>query len=304
MGLRSLFAVGALAVGQMVVGGTADAQVPTTNYQLDAVTYAADDTGCGVSVDDSCCGGGCRSVVADFEATFFRYLRSPGVQLGDDGQDMTDFDSEFAPRVTLGVVNDEGFGVRVRWWEYDESASPPAGGSISVDTYTIDLEVMQTVQLNSCVSAEFSGGARYVEFEELLNRGPDEGLEIGTNAHNRLSAVGGVVGAKVNIDSRFGRMYGGARFSLLGDDKFVQDSDTNSAKSDTIMSMMEIGTGVEFERCLGNGMTFTGRVGYEWQMWENFTEGRDVNNDEFDNFYGGGADVGFAGFVLGASLSR
>jgi len=295
MQLRRYLVASVATLGILILSGAAQAQ----DYYSQATPAAyADDNGCDVGCDDGCdtdCG---RSFVADFEATFFRYHRSGGVQVGDDADELTEFDYELAPRITLGVVNDEGLGGRIRWWDYNEDATAPAGGFVSVDTYTLDFEVFQNVHLCNNASVEFSGGVRYVDFVEIM----DDDSDIVFNA---FEGLGGVVGAKVRLESSFGTLYGGARFALIGDDKVFDDVDPGiDTHLDVITSMTEIGTGVEFNRCLSSGATLTGRAGFEWQIWENFVEGKDVGNDQFGDFFGGGGDAGFVGFVLGLALER
>src|SRR5688572_6570612 len=97
---------------------------------------------------DSCSGTGGLVFVA--EAAFFRYHRADGVRIGDDeGDDDVEFDFEASPRITLGYAGSDGLGVRVRWWEYDEEAESFDGqGEMVVDTYTFDVELFDTVQLD------------------------------------------------------------------------------------------------------------------------------------------------------------
>ena len=294
MPLPRYLVAGVATLGILILSGATQAQ---DSYLEASPASYADENGCDLGCDDDCDPGCGRSFIADIEATFFRYHRSPGVQVGDDADQFAEFDHELAPRITLGIVNDEGLGGRIRWWDYNEDATAPAGGFVSVDTYTIDLEVFQNIQLNSCASVEFSGGVRYVDFTEMVG--------IGFISFNAFDGLGGVVGAKVRLESRFGTLYGGARFALIGDDKVFDDVDPGiDTHLDVITSMTEIGTGVEFNRCLSSGATLTGRAGFEWQIWENFVEGKDVGNDQFGDFFGGGGDAGFVGFVLGLALER
>ncbi len=57
------------------------------------------------------------------EATFFKYHRTDGVRYGGGNLDETQFDYNVSPRLTLGYVNCDGLGIRVRYWNYDQTAN-------------------------------------------------------------------------------------------------------------------------------------------------------------------------------------
>ncbi len=241
----------------------------------------SDDTSVAADYGKGCCDYCCdqSSFLFQAEATFFKFLDQNGVEdyLGNDAE----FDYEASPRLTLGYVGCDGLGVRLRYWEYDQNAISVAGQPISVDTYYIDLEGFQAIELGSCTSVEFSGGIRYNEFY----------MDRSGTRRDGFSGFGGMLGIEARRD--FGcnlSAYGRFRQVLLTDDFFA--SGTSGDENDAIRANQEIALGVAYTNC-----NWSINAGYEWHMWQNYTRGVLLNVDEETD------DVGFSGFVVGASYS-
>lgn len=232
----------------------------------------------------------------DTEATFFTYHRSPGMRIGDLSADGVDFDLKAAPRVTIGYTGENGGGLRVRYWDFDEAAnSDNNDGFISVDALTFDTELFHLIRLSQLTDIELSGGIRYTEFEETIFANPEIGI-------NDINATGVIIGASVRRKLGFGILTSSARLGLMGDDKLVTDSsDGTLLAKDTILSVIELAFGYEVRRNI-RGRQVTGNVGFEYQLWSNFTEGYDTNTDAVTDFRGGSGDVGFLGLILGAGI--
>jgi hypothetical protein len=171
-----------------------------------------------------------------------------------------DYDYEVAPRVWLGFICEDGFGVRGRYWHYDHNANsekfillaPPGfdpdftyvygGVDISFDACDSlvglsfsndlrldiwDLEVMQEVSLCHW-SILLSGGARYAHIRQRAYEvGYDPGfldLQV-AKASNRFQGVGPTVAAEARRGLCCGvALYGSARGSILFGNKRNQSN--------------------------------------------------------------------------------
>ncbi len=231
------------------------------------------------------CGGGW---VADAELMFLRYHRAGGL----GATTANEFDFAASPRLTLGYEGPSGFGARVRYWEYDQVNKAQ---NVSVDTFNLDFEVFQEIQLNSNTSVEMSAGIRKNDFEEI-----DSGVFplLGIVIPTSFSGWGGLLGVEVNRESRLGTLYAHGRYAvLMGDIDTATTAwggliptPTTTAFSgiDHTGHQMEIGLGIErsFELL---GATATATAGVEWSNWSNYSY-------EFRS-------VGFGGLVLGLGVN-
>lgn len=216
------------------------------------------------------------------EATFFRFHEANGVQDADG--DNVEFDFEASPRITLGYVSCDGWGARIRWWEYDHDAIAAGDDVVDVDTYNIDFEIFQEVCLNCCTSVEISAGIRYNEFQFLRENG-----SVATDLHD-FSGVGGMFAIEGRRDLGCGLgVYARLREAIMTGDMVLDGRD----EVDVTRPITEIAFGVAYGSCNWNV-----HAGLEWQNWANYTEGPAfLNLDQEVN------DIGFAGFVLGGELT-
>jgi hypothetical protein len=263
---------------------------------------------------DACCD--CGSWFAETEVTFFKYHRADGVRVGDtylpfEGAEDVEFDFEASPRITLGYT--QGCrGLRVRWWEYDQTAPaavPNDDGpqQLTIDTYTIDLEFFQSAEIACGWDIELSAGVRYNDFEEVLRDGPEFRI-------NSFSGFGLTMGLESRHGiGRWGDVFVRGRGAILMDDKYVKNFRTPGDKTlkDTVQGAVELAVGYEYTRCL-DWATLTLGVSYELQQWVNYSSAFDkmsVNADwtsqgvNAEDYFDGQSDVGFTGLVLSAALS-
>jgi hypothetical protein len=229
------------------------------------------------------CGKGCCEVCCDqssiifgAEATWFKFHQANGVE--DAGADDASFDYELNPRITLGYVGCDGLGARARYWRYDENATSVDGDNVSVDTYNLDFEVFQVVELGSCTCLDISAGLRYNDFEHNRSDG---------NQIDGFDGLGGMVALEAHRDlcNGFGG-YARLREVIMMDDAIIDDNEEN----DVTRPITEIAIGVRYTNC-----NWSLNAGYEWQNWGNYTG--DSNEDDLTN------DIGFSGFVVGAQYS-
>ena len=163
-----------------------------------------------------------------------------------------------------------------------------AQDSIDVNTFTIDNEFFENIQLTDCTSVEFSGGIRYVEFEERLN------FAVVTE-DTIFRGFGGIVGLQVNRQFWNGELYARARGSILMDAKsFTGGPPTDLV--DAVTSITEVSLGYQINYDLSSGALLTLRSGVEWQHWTDFSVSQNQSGDDESS-------VGFAGFVLGGGLT-
>lgn len=253
--------------------------------------------------------GGCHEccepsagLVGSVEATFFRYHRADGTRFGTDADEDVEFDLDYSPRTTLGYAGSDGLGVRFRWWHYEERGEPldDDDGTIRVDTYTLDWEVFDTIQVNCNWTVEISGGLRFSEFEELL-RESDEG----DSRENDFDGFGGVVGLEVTrciAENIF--LFARLRGAILMDDKLVRNRDGgmlfhHSVLLDSTQGMLELALGFECSEQLAGGATLFARFQGEWQNWFNYSS---AFNPEF--VYTAPSDVGFGGIAVSLGMAR
>lgn len=242
----------------------------------------------------SCCNQ--SGWTAGVEMTWFRYHRADGNRVGvvsgaNDG-DTVEFNFKEAPRVTLGYVGPDGLGVRTRWWQFDQKqgANDIAKGSLGVDTYNIDVEIFEEIDLTPCASMELFAGLRYNDFDE--NFVDDNATRI-LNVNS--SMYGAVFGTQVNRTIRRGKLFARVRGAILMDNANVLDATSAVVRTDTIQGMTEFATGFEVVQCTSYG-TIRFMLGAEWQHWFNYST-------EFDTTTSGGpTDVGFGGITTGFSF--
>ena len=297
--LCSMFA----AMGLAMFAGLPTALAEDVRYadgDATAVTGAATDTSgsCCDALANECCDEGTGRWIAIGELTFFRYHRADGVRAGTSilGTDDAEFDFEAAPRVTVGYQGADGLGLRARWWDYHHTAEkfgPSIGpnNGITVETYTIDLELYDTIQLNSVWTAEISAGIRVNEFEEVMR-------EFLAYRENDFEGWGGVVGLELKRCLGEGlAAYARVRGAILMDDKQVINFNLaniqNDLLLDTTQGMLEIALGFEANWDLDYNTVAFARFGGEWQNWYNYSSSFDATLGE--DAFGGPSDVGFGG---------
>lgn len=268
-------------------------------------TESAGNCGCGPgSSCDAClplhaCHDACGHWIVLGEATFFRYYRADGARVGDDpgAGDNVEFDFEAAPRVTLGYAGSDGMGIRFRWWEFNQN-SDGGRGVLGVSTYNLDLELFDTIQLNSVWSLQASAGSRWNEFDEQMFDRADDELR-----RNEVRGFGGIVGVELRrCLTPCSSLFGGVKLAVLMDDKFVSNVNTGDRVTllDSSVGMVEIAAGYEFSLLMAHHVQMFGRVAGEWQNWYNYSSSFGASEQVFQ----GASDVGFGGVTLSVGWNR
>ncbi len=228
----------------------------------------------------SCCSCDQSGVFFDAEVTFFRYHSNAGIHPSNE------FGFETSPRITVGYRSPDGRGTRLRWWEYDHQNHSDRS-PYAIDTYNVDLEVFEEISLGSCTSIELSAGIRYNEFDQFSDD-DDAGIGPGFSWY-AFDGFGAIVGIEARR-SVFcnSAIYARLRQAVLMGDYDLSSSGAEGILHDTVVGMTEIALGYETSLASSGCYSVNGRVGVEWQQWQNYLAGI--------------WDTGFAGVTAGVSV--
>jgi len=252
--------------------------------------------------NNGCCDACCRPEPLAYQAGFgwFAYgealIVKPFNTFGTATQG--NFNLTATPRITLGRVGDSGFGVRARYWTFNDFANTNSllFGNVfrnQIQTHVLDIEATDRILLGKWILTG-SLGLRYVSF---LNRftdptgavGPAGGL-IFRDKVESLGIVGGLDFLRP-FAYRWS-FYGNARYSVLtGKTSFNVIPVTLHS---TTESIAELGAGLQYNRTLWNGMNLIARGGYEAQYWNGFGD---------LGIFALGQNMSFAGLTFGAGLT-
>ncbi|MEK6235640.1 MAG: hypothetical protein N2C14_13105, partial [Planctomycetales bacterium] len=251
---------------------------------------------CNVSCEENCNQSG---LFVSGELMFFKYHRADGVRVGGNlPAENADFNYELTPRFTAGWAGRDGLGVRGRYWQFDHAAGANEGGGshIEVDTYTIDLEAYDLIDLNCDWQLEISGGVRYNDFRESLFN------PALTTVHTSAN-YGGIVGLEaIRSVTDCLAVWGRFRGSLLMGDRRSQDGFENMVLRDATQGVLELSIGSEYNQKLSCGSVVFVRSSAEWQHWMDYTSEFDLGIAGAD--VEGAGDVGFGGFGIQAGIRR
>jgi hypothetical protein len=212
---------------------------------------------CGQTCCESVCCDPCHcpGVVFGAEMSMMRFHDNLG--LADRYNDL-----EAAPRIWAGWTTAGGLGARLRWFDYQDTSS--ASLVERVRLYTVDMEVTDSFQLGSKWSGLLSGGVRYGENNDIIDRvrfvdsgtGPLLGVELYRQVtdHFSLFALG--------------------RESLLFGDS-VRDTARVVRAQNTLFSISEIQLGGEWRKPLNGTAYLFARTAVEAQWWGGGQEGVD-----------------------------
>ena len=215
-------------------------------------------------------------------------------------------DIDFLPawRLWGGASNEEGQGMRVRWWQYDQTA---VLDQIQFGTHLIfqklDLEATQQVEFRRW-ELLFSGGLTYAgNGLQLID------MEKGATPRERwrFDGVGVTCGAQVIRHSvRFPAwsLFGTAQWSGVYGNSVVPGGRFSlqpNSVSGTCASILELSIGPRWERTVGGGAILFAGGGAEAQYW---TTGLGSQPLYFgrQGFFAG--DIGLIGLTFNLGLRR
>ena len=184
----------------------------------------------------------------------------------------------------MGHTDSSGLSYRTRYFSYDQTATIN-GENYSVETYNVDFEIAQLIEVSCLLDVEISAGVRYNHYEHDESQSDDEDNED-NEVDQQFDGIGLIIGLSADRQLGCGDLYGRVRHSILvGDD---EDPEADSFHSDSIHSQLEIGVGYKVEYCIGPAVAEL-RFGVEMQNWYSY---EDVDEE-----------VGFAGFLVGAEMN-
>lgn len=205
---------------------------------------------CGSALDYFAPGGdncGCNTISAGGEVLFLK-------PFGTDGGAYDDFGYDLAFRAWASWQRPDGLGARLRLFNLSQTDT---GGDI-LDMYTIDAEVIDTIQLGCNWTLVAGAGIRYFDFNdqagsdtEFYGFGPVATLEMYRT---------------INCNTQF---YAIGRYSIL----FDQGPNPNGIDADAGTSTLELQIGIQRTRELANGALAFGRIGWEAQSYDALVDG-------------------------------
>lgn len=211
-----------------------------------------------------------------------------------------DFNWTATPRIVLGRVGDSGFGIRARYWTFNDFADTNSvffGGLFrnQIQTHVADIEVLDRIRLGKWIVTG-SLGLRYVSY---LNRFTDTIGAVGAPgaliARSRIEGMGivGGLGFVRPFTYRWS-FYGNARYSVIAGKTSIDVIALPANLHSTTESITELGGGIQYNRTMWNGMNLLARGGYEAQYWNGFGD---------IGAFGLGQSTAFAGLTFGAGIA-
>ena len=289
-------------------------------------TVACDQSALPGSICDEACRCSPSGFVGGAEAVFLQryYHNNLAVQNRTDDQQFI-YDFQVSPRFWLGYENEDGLGVRARYWGYDETSSvSSAGGNVIITginyfigvgapvsdrlrAFTLDGEVTQKTCLGSW-QVEFGGGLRGLSMYQDTRMVSDVDLPVYSvgSINSEFDGAGPTLSieAKRPIGCNGFALLGNARGSyLFGSRTRIEATDvignTNASSrhfesrhTDTL-SIGEIQLGIEWSRCLGNGSHLAIQGLWEGQLWTGA-----------GGPWGSQDDLGLMGFALSVGITH
>jgi len=236
-------------------------------------------------------GGGDRSVYAGYEATILRpYLSSNPTPSGyDNGYGV-------GHRFTLGGENDNGVGVRMRYWLFNHGHAfePPVPGTANIDMDVLDLEATLRGQLCN-TDLLLSGGVRYGRLG--LSYGAPEIYFEGTGPTVSLQASHDVGSRGLSL---IGNLRGSLLIGEIHDNGIpVIPKGPGGQIDDEITTVLESQLGVGWTRC-GRLGELSIRALWETQFWLN-----DTLANPYTTAPGGiGSNLALSGLTVGVQVVR
>jgi hypothetical protein len=287
-----------------------NARIEELETALEASPWDTRDDCCQDCCGESCCSGSCggcdpccrsAGIIGGAELMFLK----PHSSLGTRGA-VTDIDFGYdpAPRVWLGYQGSDGLGFRVRYWEFDhrkdvagrDALGNPVVDSLSYDTYTLDAEFFDSLNLGCYWDASLSVGFRYLEFdqERVAIDATTRQAFLGDQFDN--SSLGLTLGGELRRCMGCGLAgFLNSRASVLMGDEVESQIGAGGNWSfvdreiDNLYYIWEAQAGVQWTQESGGGHLFA-RAAAEVQMW--------------DNAAGTGEDWGLGGFLFSAGVIR
>ncbi len=244
---------------------------------------------CSAGCSDSSCSRACSSDCgwyAGVDLVFAKPYTEDGIQAGDPS-----YDFSLAPRYILGYNTGRNFGIRARYWGFDDKSSiadgtggDAAGDQLRLRLSVVDLELTHDISWG-CVQGEIFGGVRYADIEQRLIAGGTTRMQV--------DGWGPTLGVDTLIPLTCRTsLVGGLRYSAMFGDSFGD----GTYRNDKSFGILDAQLGLQWQRGLGCG-TLRLRGVVETQLWMS----------ALDNTVGSNAadeDLAMLGFVFGVEFLR
>ncbi len=215
-------------------------------------------------------------------------------------------DIDFLPawRLWGGVSNEEGQGMRVRWWQYDQTAMLDQNQfGTHLVFQKLDLEATQQVDFRRW-ELLFSGGLTYAGNGLQLIDSENEAVP---GERWRFDGVGVTCGAQVIRHCvRFPAwsLFGTAQWSGVYGNSVVPGGRFSlqpNSQSGTCASIVELSVGPRWERSIGGGAVLFAGGGAEAQYWTTGLGSQPAFFGKLGSFAG---DIGLIGLTFNLGLRR
>lgn len=217
---------------------------------------------------------------------------------------------DFLPawRLWGGVVGDDSFGTRIRWWQYDQFSENAEANSSRVVFQKLDWEFTQQVSMNRW-DVLFSGGLTYVGNQVSETFSPTSPF-VDSALRFRFDGVGVTVGVQAFRHSSLwpsatlggGIQWSGVYGNSVGMQSglFPRNFEQRSLQG-TTGSILELAVGPRWEREVGNGAVAFIGCNAEAQLW---MTGLGATSYSLLPVYVRAGDVGLVGLTINAGIRR
>ena len=224
-----------------------------------------------------------------YDATVFKFHDSDGVR---GIHSPMEFEYEWAPRVWVGYTGPTGVGIRARYWDFDQRHVVVLGNaqtdSLRIDTWLVDMEVTNWMELGRYWSAVVSGGWRYIEYEETRRSALVNGAVTGFQKFNTPNLGGTLSGEIYAHITPVSSLFAIGRTAVVfGDDQLRSGLGLGitGESQDAVRGMWECQLGIE-SKFPGACRDVFIRLAGEVQYWDGFSGFSQFNSA-----------VGFSGFT-------
>jgi len=267
---------------------------------------------CGPSVGRDFLAGRCRTAgyYGGAEIMWLKPFSSGVTPVLVDGSSA----NEFLPgwRLWGGYQNCDGLGWRVNWWQWDQSSTGVSDAIFDQPTIVDTRIVFQKLDLLATQMVSFRswdlmllGGVTYAgnqfdsriadpfgpEFIAGAARFDGWGLTTGLLAYRDIPWLSGLTG------------YGGVQWSGIYGNSVLAETDgvdfNRLALNGTLLNVLELKVGTQYERCIGKGAIGFVSAGFEAQYWAG------LGSPLFGEFFFlNGNSLGLVGFTVGTGIRR
>ncbi len=272
------------------------------------------DTGC---MAGCCapCADACPAIEFWMDATFFRFHKTGGVNVGNSDQGVADEENAelgyfLSPRFNMRYYNSSGMYWQLSYFEFNHGTlltANDAGSHIGVRSWTFDSVVGERFMLNRKWTIDWNGGLRLYNYSETAIDRDEVSLNNPEFNFDHSWGIGGILGIEGTRSIGNGlSVYGRAKLGIIhGDHTVAWNRDgtfVNRQLLDENFIHTEFATGVEYSTCTACGVEVIAKAGAEWITYEDASSAFAVGAPETSR--AAGADVGYGGVTFSLGFYR